>query len=435
VTGTMKAVVLTRFGGSEAFEEQDVPVPQVGARQVRVRVHATAINPLDVQVRRGDYSDVPLPTITGHDVSGVVEELGTAVSEFSVGDEVYYTPRIFGGPGSYAEQHVTDVELVGRKPSNLTHLEAASLTLVGGTVWESFVTRAHLTVGETVLIHGGAGGVGTIAIQVAKAIGARVITTARKKNHAFVHALGADHAIDYTTADYAPEVKALTGGRGVDVVFDTVGGDTLTRSPLALAPLGRVVSLVDIAQPQNLLEAWEVNAAYHFVFTRQNRGKLDALTDLVERGLVRPVIGAVFPLAGIAQAHDLLQAGSTPGLRGKIAIDVSGSASGSASGPAGAVQQRAEVREVVSLRVRPGSGPAFEAAFDRVQTHLTDADGYRRHHLAPALHEDGSYLLEVQWRDLAAHVQGFELSPAHESFMRELTPHLAEPPSVLHVPA
>lgn len=431
MTGTMKAVVLTRFGGPDAFEEQDVPVPQVGARQVRVRVHATAVNPLDVQVRRGDYSEVPLPTITGHDVSGVVEELGSAVSEFSVGDEVYYTPRIFGGPGSYAEQHVTDVELVGRKPSNLTHLEAASLTLVGGTVWESFVTRAGLAVGETVLIHGGAGGVGTIAIQVAKAIGARVITTARESNHAFVHALGADHAIDYTTADYVPEVNALTGGRGVDVVLDTVGGDTLTRSPLALAPLGRVVSIVDIARPQNLIEAWEVNAAYHFVFTRQNRGKLDALTDLVERGLVRPVIGAVFPLAGIAQAHDLLQASTARGLRGKVAIDVSGSA----SDPAGAVQQSAEVREVVSLRVRHGSGPAFEAAFERVQIHLTDADGYRRHHLAPALNEDGSYLLEVQWRDLAAHIQGFEPSPAHASFMRELAPHLAEPPRVLHVPA
>ena len=160
MTKTMKAAVLTRFGGPDAFELREVPVPEVGARQVRVRVHATAVNPLDYQIRRGDYTDyVPLPAIIGHDISGVVEELGSDVREFAVGDEVYYTPKIFGGAGSYAEQHVADVELVGRKPQNLTHVEAASLALVGGTVWEALVERAQLRVGETILIHGGAGGV------------------------------------------------------------------------------------------------------------------------------------------------------------------------------------------------------------------------------------------------------------------------------------
>ncbi|HEX2526569.1 MAG TPA: zinc-binding dehydrogenase, partial [Geminicoccus sp.] len=248
MTRTMKAVVLTRFGGPDAFELREVPVPEVGPRQVRVRVHATAVNPLDYQIRRGDYTDyVPLPAIIGHDISGVVEEAGSEVDEFAAGDEVYYTPRIFGGAGSYAEQHVADVELVGRKPRNLTHLEAASLTLVGGTVWEAFVQRAQLSVGETILIHGGAGGVGTIAVQVAKAIGARVITTARAGDHDFVRSLGADDAIDFTAEDYVEGVARLTGGEGVNVVFDTIGGDTLTRSPLTLAAFGRVVSLVDIA--------------------------------------------------------------------------------------------------------------------------------------------------------------------------------------------
>ena len=324
---TMKAAVLPRFGGPDAFEMRDVPVPPVGARQVRVRVHATAVNPLDYQIRRGDYADhVPLPAIIGHDISGVVEEVGAQVTEFVQGDEVYYTPKIFGGPGSYAEQHVADVELVGRKPANLSHLEAASLTLAGGTVWEALVTRAQLQVGETILIHGGAGGVGTIAIQVAKAIGARVLTTARAQNHGFVRELGADAAIDYTAEDYTSAVATLTDSRGVDVVFDTVGGDTLTRSPLVLADMGRVVTIVDIAQPQTLIEAWGRNAAYHFVFTRQNRGKLDALTRLVERGWVKPVIGATFPLARIGEAHSLLENGSAQGLRGKVAIDVSGEA-------------------------------------------------------------------------------------------------------------
>lgn len=325
MTITMKAAVLTRFGGPDAFELREVPVPPVGARQVRVRVHATAINPLDYQIRRGDYVDyVPLPAIIGHDISGVIEETGSEVHEFAVDDEVYYTPRIFGGAGSYAEQHVADVELVGRKPRNLTHIEAASLTLVGGTVWEALVQRAQLKVGETILIHGGAGGVGTIAIQVAKAMGARVITTARRANHDFVRSLGADEAIDHSSQDYVADVAGLTGGRGVDVIFDTIGGDTLTKSALVVADSGRVVSIVDIAQPQNLIEAWGKNAAYHFVFTRQNRGKLDALTSLVERGLVKPVIGATLPLARMAEAHELLENGGARSLRGKVTIDVSG---------------------------------------------------------------------------------------------------------------
>lgn len=322
---TMKAMVLARFGGSDAFELRDVPVAEVGPRQVRVRVHATAINPLDYQIRRGDYVDyVPLPAIIGHDISGVIEEVGSHVTEFGVGDEVYYTPRIFGGAGSYAEQHVADVELVGRKPQNLSHLEAASLTLAGGTVWEAFVSRAQLAVGETILIHGGAGGVGTLAIQVAKAIGARVITTARADDHAFVRSLGADEAIDFMSEDYVEAISTITHGKGVNVVFDTIGGDTLTHSPLVLADAGRVVSLVDIAQPQNLIEAWGKNASYHFVFTRQNRGKLDALTRLVERGLVKPVIGATLPLARMGEAHELLENGGTYALRGKVAIDVVG---------------------------------------------------------------------------------------------------------------
>ena len=325
MTDNMKAIVLGRFGGADAFELRDVPVPAVGPRQVRVRVHATAVNPLDYQIRRGDYADyVPLPAIIGHDISGVVEEVGSHVSELGVGDEVYYTPKIFGGPGSYAEQHVADVDLVGRKPRNISHLEAASLTLVGGTVWEAFVTRAQLVVGETILIHGGAGGVGTIAVQLAKAMGTRVITSARKGDHEFVRSLGADEVIDFTTEDYVDIISQLTRGQGVNVVFDTIGGDALTRSPLALADFGRVVSLVDISQPQNLVEAWGKNAAYHFVFTRQNRGKLDALTKLVERGLVKPVIGAVLPLARMNEAHELLESGGPRRLRGKVAIDIVG---------------------------------------------------------------------------------------------------------------
>ncbi|PYB87968.1 NADPH:quinone oxidoreductase [Pseudomonas koreensis] len=318
----MKAMILKSFGGPDSFELSDVPKPVPQAGQVLVRVHATSINPLDYQVRRGDYPDlVPLPAITGHDVSGVVEAVGPGVSAFAPGDEVWYTPQIFDGQGSYAEYHVAAESIIARKPASLSHLEAASLSLVGGTVWEALTVRAVLRVGESILIHGGAGGVGHVAIQVAKAMGARVFTTVREANAEFVRSLGADVVIDYTQEDYVEAIMRETAGHGVDVVFDTIGGDTLSRSPDALAQLGRVVSIVDIAQPQNLVQAWGKNASYHFVFTRQNRGKLDELSALVERGQLRPHVGAVYSLADISLAHARLESANN-GLLGKIAIAV-----------------------------------------------------------------------------------------------------------------
>ncbi|MGY3643909.1 zinc-dependent alcohol dehydrogenase family protein [Pseudomonas sp. PK-RTE-24] len=318
----MKAMILKSFGGPDSFELSEVPKPVPQAGQVLVRVHATSINPLDYQVRRGDYPDlVPLPAITGHDVSGVVESIGPGVSAFAPGDEVWYTPQIFDGQGSYAEYHVAAESIIARKPASLSHLEAASLSLVGGTVWEALTVRAVLRVGESILIHGGAGGVGHVAIQVAKAMGARVFTTVREANAEFVRSLGADVVIDYTQEDYVEAIMRETAGHGVDVVFDTIGGDTLSRSADVLAQLGRVVSIVDIAQPQNLVQAWGKNASYHFVFTRQNRGKLDELSALVERGQLRPHVGAVYSLADIPLAHARLESANN-GLLGKIAIAV-----------------------------------------------------------------------------------------------------------------
>ena len=323
----MKAMVLKKFGGPDSFELQDVAVPDVESDELLVRVIATAINPLDYQIRRGDYPEhVPLPAITGHDVSGVVEKVGPGVNDFAVGDEVFYTPRIFGPKGgSYAEYNVVPESLVTHKPGNLSHEEAASLTLVGGTAWESLVTRAKLAPAESVLIHGGAGGVGSIAIQLAKAMGATVYTTALGRDIEFVRELGADHAIDFTTHNYVEEIARLTGGRGVNVVFDTIGGQTLSQSPHVLDDGGRVVTLVDLATPQNLIAAWGVNAEYHFVFTRQNRGKLQAIKTLLEAGCIRPIIGARFPLDRIPDAHAALEQGEVDGkpLRGKVVISVS----------------------------------------------------------------------------------------------------------------
>jgi NADPH2:quinone reductase len=262
-----------------------------------------------------------LPAITGHDVSGVVEAVGPGVTAFAPGDEVWYTPQIFDGPGSYAEYHVAAEGIIGIKPPSLNHLEAACLPLVGGTAWEALVVRAALRVGETILVHGGAGGVGHVAIQLAKAIGAKVFTTARAANFEFVKSLGADEVIAYENEDYVDAVMQKTAGRGVDVVFDTIGGNTLSRSPDVLAQLGRVVTIVDIAQPQNLVQAWGKNASYHFVFTRQNRGKLDELSALIARGLLRPHVGAVYSLANIPLAHARLETPKND-VRGKIAITV-----------------------------------------------------------------------------------------------------------------
>jgi NADPH2:quinone reductase len=319
----VKALILNSFGGPESFELCDVPKPVPHAGQVLVRVHATSINPLDYQVRRGDYSGlVPLPAITGHDVSGVVEGVGPGVTTFAPGDEVWYTPQIFEGPGSYAEYHVAHESIIGKKPSSLSHLEAASLSLVGGTAWEALVVRGALKVGESILVHGGAGGVGHVAIQLAKAMGAKVFTTVREANAEFARSMGADVIIDYEKEDYVDVIQRETAGRGVDVVFDTIGGNTLSRSPDALAQLGRVVSIVDIAHPQNLVQAWGKNASYHFVFTRQNRGKLDEMSALIANGKLRPHLGAVYSLADIPLAHSRLESPNN-GIQGKIAIAVS----------------------------------------------------------------------------------------------------------------
>ncbi|RYG03773.1 MAG: NADPH:quinone oxidoreductase [Chitinophagaceae bacterium] len=304
----MKAAVLNEFGSVEKFEILELPTPQPGVGEVLVKVLASSVNPLDFQVRRGDYkNELQLPVITGHDVSGVVVEIGAGVKNFKVGDEVYYTPEIFNGPGSYVEYHVAKESIIGIKPKNISHLEAATFPLAGGTAWEMLYTRAQLKINQTILIHGGAGGVGIPTIQIAKAMGATVYTTARAIHHRFLKELGADYTIDYEKENYIDAVLALTDNVGVDVVIDTIGGTTLSDSGKVLNQLGQVVTLVDIDKPQNLIHAWGKNATYHFVFTRQNRNKLDEITKLVESGKLKPIVNKVFPLSEIGRAHSLLE--------------------------------------------------------------------------------------------------------------------------------
>lgn len=320
----MKAAILQAFGPVENFEIADVPMPQPGFREVLVKVYASSVNPLDFQVRRGDYkNELTLPVITGHDVSGEIVALGEGVAHFKVGDQVYYTPEIFKGQGSYAQFHSAHESIIAIKPKNLSHLEAATLPLAAGTAWEMLVTRAQLKINQRILIHGGAGGVGIPTIQIAKAMGATVFTTARKIHHPFLLELGADHVIDYENENYIDVIQAVTGGNGVDVVIDTLGGHTLSDSGLVLSQLGQVVTLVDTEKPQNLIHAWGKNATYHFVFTRQNRNKLDEITKLAESGKLKPVLNKVFPLSEIGKAHSLLETKTgDKDFYGKIGIEI-----------------------------------------------------------------------------------------------------------------
>jgi NADPH:quinone reductase-like Zn-dependent oxidoreductase len=316
----MKAAVIKTFGGVEQLEIQEVPKPQPKPNQVLVRVHATALNPVDYQTRRGDYQNlVKLPAILGVDISGVIEAVGESVTTFKVGDEVYYSPQLFGESGSYAEYHVADEQIVAHKPANLSHLEAACFPLAAGTAWDCLVTRGQLQVGESVLIHAGAGGVGSFAIQLASSMGVYVFATCSSNNHDLVKKLGADYVIDYKAEDYVEVIQRLTLGKGVDLVLDTIGGETIQRSPQVIRPYGRLISIVDIAAPQSLLEAWAKNLTVHFVFTSQYSDKLNLLRQLIERNQLRPVIDSVLPWTKVAQAHQRLEQGGT---KGKVVLQV-----------------------------------------------------------------------------------------------------------------
>ena len=317
----MQAAVLTKFGSVDCFEIQEVRQPQPKPHQILVRVCATSVNPVDYQIRRGDYKNlVKLPAILGVDISGVVEAVGRSVTNFQIGDEVYYSPQLFGESGSYGEYHVADEHIVAHKPTNISHLEAACFPLAAGTAWDCLVTRGQLQVGESVLIHAGAGGVGSFAIGLAKAMGAYVFTTCSAKNHDLVKKLGADCIIDYQTENYVAVIEQKTLGKGVDLVLDTIGGKTIQRSLEIIRFYGRLVSIVDIATPQSLLAAWDKNLTVHFVFTSQESNKLNSLKRLIERQQLFPIIDSVMPLHHVAKAHQRLEQGGT---KGKVILQVS----------------------------------------------------------------------------------------------------------------
>jgi NADPH2:quinone reductase len=310
----MRAYVLPAFGPPDAFEERDVPTPEPGPNEVRVRVHATSVNPLDTRVRADGEGLVELPAVLGYDVSGVVDAVGAGVERFEPGDEVFYTPALFE-QGSYAEYHVERADIVAHKPSGLSHEDAASLPVVACTAWEALVDRAGVRLGETVLVHGG-GGVGSQAVQIAAAAGARVHCTTGPATVDLVEDLGAERAIDYRETDY---VEALAGDPdGVDVVLSTVGGDAVERSVEVMNDGGRIVDVVGeagaVGGPAKLR-----NVAVDFMALTRRAGTLESVARLVERGQLEPVVDTVYPLSAVAEAHRELEAG---GLQGKLVLTV-----------------------------------------------------------------------------------------------------------------
>jgi NADPH:quinone reductase-like Zn-dependent oxidoreductase len=292
MTQRMRAIGATRAGGPEVLEEIELDRPVPGAVEVLVRVHAAGVNPTDWKARRRGADHTPF--VPGFDVSGVVEEVGAGVTMFAPGDEVYGMPRFPHPAGAYAEYVTAPTRHFAPKPAGLDHRTAAGLPLAGLTAWQSLVDHANVQSGQRVLVHAAAGGVGHLAVQIAKALGAHVIGTASAAKHDFVRGLGADEVIDYRTVDFTEATGDL------DVVLDTIGGDYAARSQSVLRPGGIHISLSGPTEP-------------HFLLVEPDHAGLLALTDLVEKGLLTVTIDTVFPLADAAKAHELGESGHTTG--------------------------------------------------------------------------------------------------------------------------
>jgi NADPH2:quinone reductase len=313
-------MVTPRFGAPDVFEERDVEKPRPGPGESLVRVVASGTNPIDAKFRAaGGSRGLEAPVILGADVSGVVEEVGPGVTDLAPGDEVYYTPEVSGprSNGGYAEYHVAKANIVARKPPTLSHEEAAAVPLAGGTAYEALVRRLGVKVGETVLIHGGAGGVGSFAIQIARSAGARVLATAGPDNQETLQALGADVAIDYTQQEAAEAALDDTGGTGVDVVLDAVGGETVMNSIPATRPFGRLATI--LGAQGDLTPLYQKNQTLYGVFLLRERARLEEMARLIESGQIRPLIDRVLDLREVGEAHERLDSGHG---RGKIVLRV-----------------------------------------------------------------------------------------------------------------
>jgi len=320
----MRALVAKAHGGVEVLGVvADHPQPTPAAYDLLVEVHACALNPVDTKIRTGGLGEREAPFVLGYDVSGVVCGVGADVSGFAVGDEIYASPSLVRD-GACADFVCVDARLAARKPRSLDHVHAAALPLVTLTAWEALFDRCALGSGEVALVHAGAGGVGHVAIQLAKQRGARVLTTAgRPESQALCRDLGADVVIDYHAGDFVAAVMEATGNRGCDVVFDTVGGETFDRSLDCVAVNGRVATIVYNESVCISQKLFRQNATLHFEFMgvpaihgigREGQAEiLQHAAELVDMNTLRPHVGRVISLEDVAAAHTDLEAGHTIG--------------------------------------------------------------------------------------------------------------------------
>jgi NADPH2:quinone reductase len=331
----MKAIVMTGAGGADVLKLRDLPDPQINAaHEVKVRLCAAGINPIDTKLRsRGLFFPDALPAILGCDGAGEVVECGTGVTRLRPGDPVWFCHGGLGNePGNYAEYALVPESVARIRPGRLSCEQAAAAPLVLLTAWEALYDRARLTAGQTVLIHAGAGGVGHVAIQLAKLRGARVITTVGSPEKArFVSSLGADQTILYRETDFVETIMDWTGGRGVDVVLDSVGGETFRRSLEAAALYGDVVTLLDpgtevswkSARSRNLRIGFELMLTPMLEDRPEARAHqseiLDQCADLFNQGKLRLELTRTLPLEQAAEAHREIESGH---VQGKLALAI-----------------------------------------------------------------------------------------------------------------
>ena len=328
-------MLMTAAGGPEVLQLAEVPIPVLPSdKHMLVKLHAAAINPADYKRRKNGIGNFPLPAILGFDAAGVVEKIGAKVARFKPGDAVYFLQNGLGaGPGAYAEYTTVHEEYAAAKPTSLDFVQAAAVPLVFITCWEALHDRAHLSAGKTVLIHAGAGGTGHVAIQLAKQAGARVATTVSSAvKAAWVAELGAEHTINYQTVDFVDAALKWTNGRGVDIVFDTVGGDTMLQSIKAARVYGEVVSLLSPAISQeyaDLAKLRNVSISYTLMLTPMTLGLHDAwvyqrtllekAAAMIDAGQLAVKVSHILPLADAAKAHRLIESGHTSG---KIVLSI-----------------------------------------------------------------------------------------------------------------
>ena len=311
----MRAAQINEYGDVEVIKvNTEAAKPTVGEGQVLVEVHAASLNPLDTAIRQGYMQQImalAFPITLGGDFAGVVVEVGEGVSDFKVGDEIYGDAnRRFGGSGSFAEFAAANADFTSYKPKNANFSEAAALPLTGTSAIQALTEHMDLKSGQKILIHGGAGGIGTIAIQIAKHIGAYVTTTAAAKDTDYVKDLGADEVIDYTSQAFEDIVHEY------DAVYDTVGRDTYMRSFKVLKKGGIIVSMLE--QPnEELIAQYGVSAIGQF--TQPTTKRLAKLAELVDQGVVKVHIDKVFPLEQIADAFSYRETSSP---RGKVIVEI-----------------------------------------------------------------------------------------------------------------